>query len=190
MFGEILQHMKDNNATLTAQNKLMRKQNETQKETTKKLAEAKEAISSVSWRLVVVGIGVLLGAAVAGAAVHYNIKAASRIDDTRTKLNTAQKSLDDNAEIGRKINENSKKQLLQLKELVANLEARNRIVIDDKGRAALNVEITEEQARRLKKPRRRASYSAKVIKVIRSKPKPSKDGSIKKAAPRAIVPLF
>ena len=37
VFGEILQHMKDNNATLTAQNKLMRKQNETQKETTKKL---------------------------------------------------------------------------------------------------------------------------------------------------------
>jgi len=185
VFAEILQHMKDNNATLTAQNKLMRKQNETQKDTTQKLVEAKEAIRSVSTRIAVVGFAVVLSACVAGAAVFFNIQTAKKLDDTRAKINSAQTALNKNIEYAKEASERGKKLAARLEELADNIEEAPGIVVDDKGRAALDVKITEEQARRLKKPRRRASRSARAIQVK----KPSEYSSVKKGKPRAIVPL-
>lgn len=167
VFAELLQHMKENNATQTEQNRLMRRHNEAQKKTNR--------------RLVFVGIVVVIGAAVAMAAVVLVLQTAGQIAKTQAKIDSQARSLTANTKMGTDILAESKAQTLSMTGLVEKLEEAPGIVVDEKGRARLAVSITEEQANQLKKPRRRPTASSRSIQVEKSKTSKKKS--------RALVPL-
>ncbi len=191
VMAEILQHMKENNAAQSQQNALMRKHNEAQKDTNLRIKKTRDTVDAVSWRLVLVGVIVLVGAVVAGVAVVFSVQTAGRVEDARAGIRGAREELEANQKLGKEINDRAAQQILLLQELVTKIEEAPVLAVDDKGHPLLEVTITEEQARQLKKPRRHSPYGAKAIKLKKEPPpRPAlSGGSAPKRKPRALVPL-
>lgn len=173
VLNEILGHMKQNNAQQAEQNMLMRKHNVAQKKTNRRLA----------W----VGVGVVLGGAIAIATVIRIYQAVSRVESLAVELRTLKGTMQSAVDLGNKLNDRADEQMQELRDLREKVDEAPGIVVDEKGRPLLEVSITEEQARQLKKPRRRPSHAAQAIEV--EKPASSPEKATKKMKPRARLPL-